>query len=88
MGTCAVLPHGEASYEIIKMAVEPGAQGKLLMERAVQWCKEKKAKEILILSNTVLSPAISLYKRSGFEVIHLGSHPDYERCNIVLRMGL
>jgi GNAT superfamily N-acetyltransferase len=92
VGTCAVLPHGEASYELIKMAVHPSAQGKgygkQLMERAVQWCKDKKATEIVILSNTVLAPAISLYKRSGFEVVHLGAHPDYERCNIVLKMVL
>lgn len=93
MGTVAVIPYGgEDKYEIIKMAVDPEFQGKgvgkLLLERAINWCKEKKAKEILILSNTVLEPAINMYKKSGFQVVHLGAHPDYERCDIVMNMVL
>jgi N-acetylglutamate synthase-like GNAT family acetyltransferase len=93
VGTCAVIPYGgEGSYEIIKTAVDPNAQrkgyGRKLMERSVLWCKEKKAREIVILSNTVLGPAIDMHKKSGFEVVHLGAHPDYERCNIVLKMNL
>jgi putative acetyltransferase len=74
------------------MAVDPSAQGKgygrMLMDRAIEWCKEKGVPEIFILSNTVLSPAINLYKKSGFEVVQLGPHPDYERCNITLKRSL
>lgn len=44
--------------------------------------------EITLLSNTILEPAISLYKKHGFETVHLGPHPDYERCNIEMRLML
>lgn len=91
MGTCAVIPHGGV-YELIKMAVDPSSQGKgygrMLMDAAVKYCKDKGAPEIHILSNTVLTPAISLYKKSGFEVVHLGPHPDYKRCNIEMKKVL
>lgn len=40
------------------------------------------------LSNTVLAPAIGLYRNHGFETTHLGSHPDYQRCNIVMALQL
>lgn len=89
VGTCALYRVGHRKFELAKMAVEPGHQGKgfgdLLMRAAEAWAREKKAIEILILSNTVLTPAITLYKKHGFETTHLGPHPDYERCNIEMR---
>lgn len=89
LGTCAMVPHGPGSYELAKMAVAPQARGKsygdLLMEASVTWAKSKGAHEIIILSNTILEPAIGLYKKHGFTVVHLGDHPDYKRCNIELR---
>lgn len=92
LGTCAMYRVGEKQYELAKMAVDPAARGlgygDLLMERAEEWAREKGATEILILSNTVLEPAIRLYKKHGFETVHLGPHPDYERCNIEMRKSL
>jgi len=92
VGTCAVYKIGEGIYEIAKMAVEPGYQGQglgdLLMQGAENWVSAKGGREIHILSNTVLNPAITLYKKHGYEVYHLGDHPDYERCNIELRKNI
>jgi GNAT superfamily N-acetyltransferase len=89
VGTCALYKMSEGIYELAKMAVDPKHQrkglGDLLIEGAEAWAREKGAKEIHILSNTVLEPAITLYKKHGYEVVHLGSHPDYERCNIELK---
>lgn len=88
-GTCAVYKIGDRYYEIAKMAVAPKWQGHgfgdTLMEVAEQWAREQNAREILILSNTVLKTAITLYKKHEYEVVHLGPHPDYERCNIEMR---
>ena len=39
----------------------------------------------MMLSNTILEPAISLYHKHGYETVPLGPHPEYERCNIELR---
>lgn len=86
VGTCAMYKIGEGRFELAKMAVDPGYQGRgfgdLLMEKAEDWARSKGAREILILSNTVLEPAIRLYKKHGYQVVHLGPHPDYERANI------
>lgn len=90
VGTCAMVPHGQNSYEIAKMAVADEAKGRghgdRLMEACIAWAAAKGASEITILSNTVLEPAIRLYRKHGFETVHLGAHPDYERCNIVMRL--
>jgi GNAT superfamily N-acetyltransferase len=92
VGTCAVYKLSEGVYELAKMAVEPGFQGRglgdILMQGAEQWARAQGGHEIHILSNTVLKPAIRLYKKHGYEVHHLGAHPDYERCNIELRKKL
>ena len=92
VGTCAMVPHGEKGFELAKMAVHPSSRGKgygdLLMIAAIDWAKEHKVKQITILSNTILEPAIKLYKKHGFEVVHLGPHPDYARCNIEMILNI
>ncbi|WP_413294227.1 GNAT family N-acetyltransferase [Bdellovibrio sp. HCB185ZH] len=92
IATCAMVPHGKNSYELAKMAVSPKYKGQglgdLLMETAIAWARHKGATEITLLSNTILEPAISLYKKHGFQTVHLGAHPDYERCNIEMKLSL
>lgn len=92
IATCALVPHGKDSYELAKMAVSPNYKGQglgdLLMEMAIAWARQKGATEITLLSNTILEPAISLYKKHGFQTVHLGPHPDYERCNIEMKLSL
>jgi GNAT superfamily N-acetyltransferase len=92
VGTCAMIPHGPGCYELAKMAVDPTARGKkfgdLLMITALDWAKSRQATKVILLSNTVLKPAISLYEKHGFKTVHLGNHPDYERCNIVMEQEL
>lgn len=90
VGTCAMIPHGERCYELAKMAVARSTRGKgygdLLMRKAIEWAREKGAEKVMLLSNTVLSPAITLYKKHGFTTVNLGAHPDYERCNIEMEL--
>lgn len=92
VGTVAMVPHGPGCYELAKMAVSPACQGRgfgdRLMEAAISWARDRQASTILILSNTVLSPAITLYKKHGFKTVRLGSHPDYKRCDIEMELVL
>jgi putative acetyltransferase len=92
IGTCALIRMGERSYELAKMAVREDQRGrglgKSLMRAAIDWVVTQGGGELVILSNTVLAPAISLYRSFGFETTHLGTHPDYERCNIVMKLKL
>lgn len=92
LGTCAMIAHGPGCYELAKMAVEPSVRGKgygdILMQQALEWARSQGAKKVMLLSNTVLEPAITLYKKHGFKTVHLGPHPDYERCNIEMELIL
>ena len=89
VGTCALYKIDVGLYELAKMAVAPECRGRgygdLLIVEAERWASERGAREIMMLSNTVLEPAISLYHKHGYETVHLGPHPEYERCNIELR---
>lgn len=92
LGTCAMVPHGEKCYELAKMGVAPEARGKgygdLLMKACIEWAKSKDAEKIMLLSNTILEPAIHLYKKFGFKTVSLEGHPDYKRCNIEMELSL
>jgi ribosomal protein S18 acetylase RimI-like enzyme len=91
-GTCAVIRHSADECEIAKMAVAPGAQGRgfgdLLMNRAMAFAAELGARRVVIVSNTVLEPAIRLYRKHGFVQVPLEADSRYERANIRLEREL
>ena len=63
------------SYELAKLAVtekykEMGI-GKRLMQVAIKFAKENRAKKIYLYTNHNLTPAIDLYKKCGFTQIPL-----------------
>jgi putative acetyltransferase len=91
VGTCAMVKH-EDSFELAKMAVAPSARGRgygdLLIEHACAWARARGATRVGLLSNTILEPAIQLYRKHGFRTVRLGAHPDYERCNIEMERRL
>jgi putative acetyltransferase len=92
LGTCAVLRHNADEYEIAKMAVSPeargGGLGNLLMEAAVSFAREAGGRLLIIVSNTVLEPAIRLYLRHGFVQVPMASDGRYRRANIRLEREL
>ena len=92
VGTCAVLRHGPAVCEIAKMGVAPRARGRglgdLLMDAAVHYALESGAERIIIVSNTVLEPAIRLYRKHGFGPVPLSAEERYQRANIRLEREL
>lgn len=92
VGVCAMVPHGPSCFELAKMAVKPSVRGQglgdTLMNAAIDWARQQKAERIFLLSNTILTPAITLYKKHGFQTVHLGANPDYERCNIEMELHL
>lgn len=92
VGTCAVLRHGPDEWEIAKMAVAPRARGRglgdRLMEAAVGHALESGARRIIIVSNTVLEPAIRLYRKHGFVPVPLSADERYRRVNIRLEREL
>jgi glutamate/tyrosine decarboxylase-like PLP-dependent enzyme len=58
------------------------------MEAAIDFARRRNAERILIRSHTSLKTAIGLYRRFGFAVTHLGSDPEYARCDIHMALDL
>ncbi|RXF68845.1 bifunctional helix-turn-helix transcriptional regulator/GNAT family N-acetyltransferase [Arcticibacter tournemirensis] len=93
LGTCALLKMDDPQYdyELAKMAVSPKAQGKnigwLLGMAAIERARAKGARSLYLESNTILKPAISLYRKLGFEKV-TGRATPYERCNIQMELIL
>ena len=92
LGTCAVLRHTATECEIAKMAVATAARGRglgdLLMEAAISYAREIGATRLVIVSNTVLAPALQLYRKHGFKEVPLAADSRYQRANIRLELGL
>ena len=92
LGTCAMLRHSDDEYEIAKMAVAAKARGRgfgdLLMDACIEFAREHDARRVIIVSNTVLEPAIRLYRKHGFVQVPLAGDARYKRANIRLEMEL
>ena len=93
LGVCALIKMQDQKYdyELAKMAVSPQSQGKgignLLGKSIIEKAKSLGASYLYLESNTILKPAISLYKKLGFKKI-VGHDTPYERCNIQMELKI
>lgn len=91
VGVCALIKsnNGRHDYELAKMAVSPDHQGlgigKKLGKAIIDLARDKHAKSIFLESNTILTPAISLYRKLGFVEID-GFKSPYKRSNIQMEI--
>jgi N-acetylglutamate synthase-like GNAT family acetyltransferase len=89
-GTVALKRVNEKVFEFTKMAVDEKFRGKkvgqALAEAAIEKAKGKGADKIILYSNTVLAPAIALYKKIGFKEIPVDG--PYKRSNIKMELFL
>lgn len=87
VGVCALCRKDDPvhQYELAKLAVSPSAQGKgigmLLCRTVIAKAKELGCKKIFLESNTLLRPAIQLYRKAGFREVEI-YRPSYERVDI------
>lgn len=94
IGCVALVPYGEGELELAKMAVAETAQGRgvgrKLMDAAIKLARTMGARSIYLESNSALTPAVTLYERSGFR--HLSPderpHSPYARCDVYMRRTL
>ena len=90
VGVCALVKDDEHSYQLARMAVDPDERGKgygdVLMRAALERARETGASRMYLFSNTILAPAIALYRKHGFSTLSEGPHPAYARCNIVMEL--
>ena len=92
-GVCALIKMDgiRYDYELAKMAVAPKFHGKgigyFLGKAVIEKAKKLKGKSIFIESNTILTPAINLYRKLGFTEVE-GLVTPYERSNIQMELIL
>lgn len=93
MGVVAMcrMDSDEYDYELAKLAVDPEARGLGIGEKvcmsALDWARRRGAKKIFLESNTLLKPAISLYRKLGFSELK-EYRPAYERGDIQMELTL
>ena len=91
VGCCALIRIAPHAFELAKMAVTPAARGKgigmLLGRAAVERALKLGARRVELLSNTLLQPALGLYRKLGFVEVPLGP-TEYRRANIKMVLQL
>lgn len=87
-GTVALKFVEPGVYEFTKMAVDEKFRGKkiglALTHAAIEKAKKHGARKIILYSNTVLEPAIALYRKVGFKEIPVDG--PYKRSNIKMEL--
>lgn len=91
IGTFALMYNEIHELEFTKMAVAETSRGKgygnLLMQHCIDEALKMGNENLFLYSNTILEPAIKLYKKFGFIEIPVG-HSEYARCNIKMVKNL
>ena len=89
IGTCGLYKLRDGVYELIKMAVDDKAQGRQVGKKiglhVLKVAKQMGAHRVELQSNTILKPAINLYRRLGFTESKMDeTSKDYARSNILM----
>ena len=91
VGTCALQKMENDHWELAKMAVAPSSKGQgvglRLGQEIIAQARARGGHRLFLESNTVLTPAINLYRKLGFVPVDAGPSP-YERCNIQMELVL
>lgn len=89
IGTVALQPFGEGSFELAKMTVAEQARGLKIGEKlgwaALERARLLGAKRVFLYSNTKAFQAINLYFKLGFRVVRLDSQ-EFKRANIQMEV--
>lgn len=89
VGTCALMPDTPGVWELTKMGVTAGHQGRgigrRLLATAIEGFRSLGGRELFLESSSKLGPALKLYQSMGFELqpgIKPGSH--YQRADVYM----
>ena len=92
LGVCALVQEGPVRYQVSKMAVRRDLRGRgigrRLLTEVIAHARALGAKELFIVSNTRLAPALHLYRELGFAEVPPPEDPEYARCNVALELRL
>ena len=90
-GTVALRKVNDTTYEFTKMAVDESFQRKGIAE-ALSYASFKRAKdigadEVILYSNSILKPAITLYEKLGFKHVQVGVG-EYKRSDVKMVIAI
>ena len=92
VGTVALIPMGNSTLELAKMAVDPESRGRgigdKLMLACIDHARTAGAHSLILESNTKQAAAIELYRKHGFVEIPLDPNSHFVRANIRMRLDL
>jgi N-acetylglutamate synthase-like GNAT family acetyltransferase len=92
VGCVALIPTGDRTYELAKMAVSPRLRGqgigRRLLQYAIAQASELGAQTLFLASSTKLENAVHLYESVGFRHIPPASRPasEYARSDVFMDM--
>jgi ribosomal protein S18 acetylase RimI-like enzyme/SAM-dependent methyltransferase len=90
VGTCAAIRLDDETYELAKLAVDPGAQGqglgRALCLAVIEFCRAAGATSVVLTSNHVLTTAIRLYESLGFVHEEVPADVRYETADVFMRL--
>ncbi|PCH76624.1 MAG: hypothetical protein COB98_05630 [Flavobacteriaceae bacterium] len=92
IGTVALIKIDDKIVELAKMAVTEGYKGKRigirLMEKAIACAQEMGFKTMMLESNRALTPALTLYRKFGFQEVALNPNTPYKRADIKMELEI
>ncbi len=93
VGSTALIPYDDTTLELAKMAVAPSMQGRgigaMLAEAALARARLLGATRVYLETNSILGPALSLYRKLGFTDIEDPATPSpYARCNVRMEKAI
>lgn len=92
VGTTALIPREDKTLELSKIAVLEDYRGlKIsdeLIKSAIKYSQTQGVKTVWLESIKVLKPALSLFRKYGFEEVPLGPNRYYERADIKMVLHL
>ena len=92
VGTAAMVLTTMGVYELAKMAVNKDYQGmgigRSLIQRSIKFALDENAREIFLITNDALKPALNLYHSSGFVLCPQNDDNRYLRGNTKMNLIL
>lgn len=83
------MPLNNDEWEICKLATDENYHGRgvgsAVFKECMDYAIKQGGKRIIIVSNTILKPALHIYKKFGFTEIPIDKTHNYERGNIQLQ---
>ena len=92
VGTCAIVPRGDGTSELVKLAVDSDARGagigRRLVERCLAQARTDRTRRVTLISSTRLQAALRLYESCGFRHGPLPADSGYVTADVFMEIDL